>query len=149
MTQSQQGEDQVILSSFSTNLIMKASKFQQQWPKDVFFYFLMKLMAMVIANPLRDCSKDIREQRKTKTKSHDQRMVVVLVVVVTKKSLLGMPSKREGWIQPSVTSHPPRLTALNVLEGVDPAAKARTGRHESRERNGSHLQRWWLAMAEL
>ena len=88
----------------------------------------MKLMAMVIANPLGDSSKDIREQRKTKMKSHDQRMVVV----VTKKSLLGMPSKREGWIQPSVTSHPPRLTALNVLEGVDLAAKARTGRDESR-----------------
>lgn len=30
----------------------------------------------------------------------------------TMKSLFGMESKREGFIQPSVTSQPPRLTAL-------------------------------------
>lgn len=30
----------------------------------------------------------------------------------TKKSLFGIPSKREGLIQPSVTSQPPRLTAF-------------------------------------
>lgn len=34
------------------------------------------------------------------------------LITHTKKSLLGMPSKREGFIQPSVTSQPPRLTAL-------------------------------------
>ena len=34
------------------------------------------------------------------------------LITQTKKSLLGMPSKREGFIQPSVTSQPPRLAAL-------------------------------------
>lgn len=31
--------------------------------------------------------------------------------LITNKSLLGMPSKRDGLIHPSVTSQPPRLTA--------------------------------------
>lgn len=35
---------------------------------------------------------------------------------ITKKSLLGMPSNREGLIQPSVTSQPPRLTAFTRVE---------------------------------
>lgn len=34
------------------------------------------------------------------------------IYLLTKKSLFGMPSKREGFIQPSVTNQPPRLTAL-------------------------------------
>ena len=33
-------------------------------------------------------------------------------IIKTKKSLLGMPSKRKGVTPPSVTSQPPRLTAL-------------------------------------
>lgn len=37
--------------------------------------------------------------------------------IQTRKSLLGMPSKREGLIQPSVTSQPPRLTAFTRTGG--------------------------------
>lgn len=34
-----------------------------------------------------------------------------IIIIITKKSLFGMASKREGLIHPSVTSQPPRLTA--------------------------------------
>lgn len=34
--------------------------------------------------------------------------------LLTSKSPSGMPSKREGWIHFSITSHPPRFTALTL-----------------------------------
>uniref|UniRef100_A0A7C9CZB0 Uncharacterized protein n=1 Tax=Opuntia streptacantha TaxID=393608 RepID=A0A7C9CZB0_OPUST len=46
------------------------------------------------------------------------------ICVPSSKSLFGIPSKREGLIQPSVTSQPPRLTAL-ILDGGFVAASLR------------------------
>lgn len=43
-------------------------------------------------------------------------MISKIEKLITKKSLLGMPSKRDGLIQPSVTSQPPRLTAFTGPE---------------------------------
>lgn len=60
------------------------------------------------------------------------------IYLFTKKSLLGMPSKSEGSIQPSVTSQPPRLTALMAEEGVDLAAEEIEVRCEHRRRNKRH-----------
>jgi len=59
----------------------------------------------------------------------------------TKKSLFGMPSKREGFIQPSVTSHPPRLTAFTGNSAFDlPMEKEKTEKKVSKLR--SHILRF-------
>ena len=41
-------------------------------------------------------------------------MMGALSSLLTSKSPSGMPSKREGWIHFSITSHPPRFTALTL-----------------------------------
>jgi len=59
----------------------------------------------------------------------------------TKKSLFGMPWKREGFIQPSVTNHPPRLTAFTRNSAFDlPLDRERTVKKVSKLR--SHILRF-------
>lgn len=52
----------------------------------------------------------------------------------TRRSLLGIPSKREEFIQPSVTSQFPKLTALSGRVGFVVCEREREGIHERRRR---------------
>lgn len=56
-----------------------------------------------------------------------------LSILITNKSLLGIASKRDGLIHPSVTSHPPRLTAptggMRLPESEFPLEKETRQKH--------------------
>lgn len=61
--------------------------------------------------------------------------------VLTRRSLFGMSSKREGRIQPSVTSQPPRFTARMGGDGAPRFAGRTVLPSETEKRHGEQRRR--------
>jgi len=77
------------------------------------------------------------------------RAIIYRKKVPTSRSLLGMPLKRDGKIQPSVRSQPPRFTARMGSPGAASvllASDEQTRRRRRRRRSGSRTrQRIWVS----
>lgn len=63
------------------------------------------------------------KKRREKKKTKNEKRILQRLSLLTSMSPLRMPSKSEGLIQPSITNHPPKLTALTLELPCNPSTK--------------------------